>query len=332
MAIHRFEERYTSKPARRVARRIDEVFVSLERVPFFRKEDKGEFRYFRRLFLAACEAVDRRIAEGSLKPWSKGEIATLAQAALDRYPRKAKMPAGKGAQKPAPRCQLLSRRQVRIGVFIGSFDPFQMTHLETALRFLARGERPADLVIVVPEGAYSSSKPGRSDYGYRYDLLERQVLDAFRPFIVPLDIGEGQDTIGIVSRIIGLFSGYPVVLTHILGSDMFPLAAKWYPADLEAWEPEAKKQLVSLDFGSFVVKRRREEDIKDEVRKCRALGIPVQVDPKPIGTPSSTALRDHGVFTIIFPTEQVIEKLEVVFRYGMHRHWLTDRGCGDYEI
>ena len=332
MAIHRFEERYISKPARRVARRIDDVFGSLEHVPFFRKEDKSEFRYFRRLFLSACESIDRRITEGDLKPWSKGEIATLIQAAQDRYPRKAKNPAGKSSLKVPPRCQLLSRRHVRIGIFIGSFDPFQMTHLETALRFLARGKRGADLVLVVPEGAYSSNKPGRSDYGYRYDLLERQVLDAFRPFIVPLDIGEGQDTIGIISRLIGLFSGYPVVLTHILGSDAFPLAAKWYPADLEAWRPEARKHQVAFDFGSFVVKRHKEENIREPVTRCRSQGVPVQVDPKPIGTPSSTALRDHGVFTIIFPTEQVIEKLEVVFRYGMHRHWLTDRGGGDYEI
>jgi hypothetical protein len=207
-----------------------------------------------------------------------------------------------------------------------------MTHLETALRFLAKGQRPADLVLVIPEGAYTSLKPGRSDYAYRFDILQRQVTEAFRPFIVPLDIGSAQDTIGIVNRIIGLSTGYPLTLTHILGSDVFPLAAKWYRADLDAWEPEARKRQVGFDFGTFVVQRKKEDRISDLVKATRRMGVPVQVDPKPIGTPSSSEVREQGVFTIVFPTEEVIEKLEVVFRYGMHRHWLTEKGGAEYDI
>lgn len=321
-------ERFAAASVRRVAARIEDVFSSLEKLPFMRPQDRREFRYFRRLFLSSCEEIDRRVSAGEIRPWSKHAVETLAAAARERFPR------GKTNLEPkgAPSCVAVPGAELRAGVFIGSFDPFQMTHLETALRFLAHGERPADLVLIIPEGAYSSLKPGRSEYGYRFDILRRQAEEAFRPFIVPLDIGEGQDTIGIVRRILSLFRDRNLALTHVLGSDVFPLAVRWYPTDLEAWKPAAAKQKVDLDFGAFVVKRDRMDRIADEARTARKLGVPVQIDPKPIGTPSSTALRERGVFTIVFPTAPLLEKMEVVFRYGMHRHWLTDRGGPEYEI
>ncbi|GAB1482020.1 hypothetical protein MASR2M78_08350 [Treponema sp.] len=322
------KDRFHSSASRRVTNRINEVFSSLETLPFLRTRDRTEFRYFRRLFRSACSRIDTRIGKGEIGPWTKRAVETLHEAAGTDYPRNLAATAANGA----PRCLAIPAGPVRIGVFIGSFDPFQMTHLETALRFLAHGKRPADLVLVIPEGAYSQIKPGRSDYGYRYDILQRQAMDAFRPFIIPLDLGEGQDTIGIIRRIIALFSGRQVSLTHILGSDMFPLASRWYKQDLDIWLPEADKHEVSFDFGAFVVKRTKSDSIAEEARLARKLGIDVQIDSKPIGTPSSTELRERGIFTIVFPTPEVLEKLEVVFRYGMHRHWLTERGGAEYEI
>lgn len=322
------EQAFSTSAARRVATRIDDVFSSLEHLPFLRPNDRREFRYFRRLFRDSCQEIDKRVERGEIRPWSKQSVEALVSATSERFPR------GKTNREPqgAPSCVAVPGAVLRAGIFIGSFDPFQMTHLETALRFLAHGERPADIVFVVPEGSYSSLKPGRSEYGYRFDILRRQATEAFRPFIVPLDIGEGQDTIGIVRRLLSLFRDRKLSLTHVLGSDVFPLAVRWYPADMDAWRPTAAKQKVDLDFGSFVVKRDKADKIAEHARAARKLGIPVQIDPKPIGTPSSTALRERGVFTIVFPTEAVLEKLEVVFRYGMHRHWLTDRGGPEYEI
>lgn len=322
------EEEFTTAAARRVAERINEVFRSLEHLPFLRPADRKEFRYFRRRFREACRAIDDRVERGDLRPWSKRSVETLTAAAAESFPR------GRTAAAPEgpPRCLAIPGGAVRVGVFIGSFDPFQMTHIETALRFLARGERPADIVLIIPEGSYSKLKPGRSDYDYRFDILRRQAEEAFRPFLLPLDIGEGQDTIGIVRRLIALFCGRELTLTHVLGSDVFPMAANWYPTDLEAWIPTARRHKVSMDFGAFVVKRDKNDKIAAQARFARELGIPVQLDPQPIGTPSSTALRERGVFTIVFPTEAVLEKLEIVFRYGMHRHWLAERGAPEYEI
>jgi hypothetical protein len=322
---------FRTSAARRVARRIDEVFSSLEVLPFLRPKDRTEFRYFRRLFRAACLEIDARVERGELRPWSKSTVEYLCAAAEDAFPR-----SRQGG--PIPPARLDPHRftvppgPIRVGVFTGSFDPFQMTHLETALRFLSRGERAADLVLVIPEGSYSLLKPDRSEYGYRYDILHRQATEAFRPFIVPLDIGEAQDTIGIVRRLIDLFAGRELNITHVLGSDVFPFAAKWYPKDMETWRREALNRDVVLDFGAFVVKRNPEDRVAESAREARKLDIPVQLDPRPIGTPSSTQLREGGVFTIIFPTAEVLEKLEVVFRYGMHRHWLTERGGAEYEI
>ncbi len=322
---------FRTSAARRVARRIDEVFASLEVLPFLRPKDRTEFRYFRRLFRSACLEIDGRVDRGEIRPWPKSAVEYLCAAAEDAFPRSRQngpfpppgLDAARFAVPPGP---------LRIGVFTGSFDPFQMTHLETALRFLSRGDRAADLVLVIPEGSYSLLKPDRSEYGYRYDILHRQAAEAFRPFIVPLDIGEDQDTIGIVRRLINLFAGRNLVLTHVLGSDVFPFAAKWYPKDLETWNREALNRDVTLDFGAFVVKREAADRVAESAREARKLGIPVQLDPRPIGTPSSTQLREHGVFTIVFPTAEVLEKLEVVFRYGMHRHWLTEKGGPEYEI
>jgi hypothetical protein len=322
------QEEFKTAAARRVADRLGEVFRSLEHLPFLRPADRKEFRYFRRRFHEACRAIDGRVERGEIRPWSKRSVETLTAAAAESFPR------GRTAAAPEgpPRCLAIPGGALRVGVFIGSFDPFQMTHIETALRFLAHGERPADIVLIVPEGSYSKLKPGRSDYDYRFDLLRRQAEEAFRPFLLPLDIGEGQDTIGIVRRLIALFCGRELTLTHVLGSDVFPMAASWYPTDLEAWVPTARRHKVVMDFGAFVVKRDKADRVAPPARAARERGIPVQLDLKPIGTPSSTAFRERGIFTILFPTEAVLEKLEVVFRYGMHRHWLTERGAPDYEI
>lgn len=303
-----------------------------------RKEDKREFRYFRRLFRESCSAIDARVCSGLCRPWTKSAIDALKTAAEQAYPRRAPPPEdqrrkrrsrrkepGENEAAHPPFCVALPPGPLRIGVFIGSFDPFQMTHIQTALRYLSGSDEPADLVLVVPEGSYSARKPGRSEYGYRYDLLRRQIEYAFSPFIIPLDIGERVDTIGIVDRLIALFRGRKLSLTHVLGSDVLPLAVEWLPQDLAIWHPEAERYEVELDLRMFVVKRGVGEGVASLAGRARRLGVPVQIDRKLIRTPSSTALRERGVFTIVFPTTAVLEKMEVVFRYGMNSHWLTQR-------
>ncbi|MEJ5188757.1 hypothetical protein [Treponema sp. J25] len=319
------EQQYESKDTLRIAKEITTIYSGLAQMKFLRPADRKEFGYFKRLFLSALKRIDERIQQGLIEPWTKKEL-TLIQDELSQPPT------GRGRPRKTPtHCLVFRRKMIRVGVFIGSFDPFQMTHLETAFLFMARGTPPADILFVIPEGGESTLKPNRSEYAYRFDILRRQIERVFFPFIVPLNIGEGKDTIGIIDTLIRLFAGYPLELTHILGSDMFPLASRWYPEDLRIWNETAQKNHVDFRFRTFVVQRKKEDTCEESLALCKTQGIPVQFLKKVIGTPSSTQVREQGIFTIIFPTPEVIEKLEVVFRYGMNRHWLTkvEESCSD---
>ena len=50
------------------------------------------------------------------------------------------------------------------------------------------------------------------------------------------------------------------------------------------------------------------------------------VDRTVIGTPSSSAFRSEGAITLVLPTEAVLSRLELLFRYGMYRSWSGDDG------
>ncbi len=341
---------YGAQATRVVAEKVEGVFASLERLPFLRDEDRREFRYFRRLFRSSCTLIDRRIEDGLIRPWAASAFATLNAAAAAAYPRRKPPPEeisprrrGKrkkrlmeqGETEHPPFCVALPPGPIRVGVFIGSFDPFQMSHIQTALRFLSGNSTAADLVLVIPEGSQSSLKPGRAEYGYRFDLLRRQLEGTFVPFIQALDIGEEADTIKIVERLIALFRGRTLELTHVLGSDVLPLAVEWLPQDLDIWKPAAERYEVDLKLRMYVVSRGPSTiPLAPLAAKARKLGVEVQFDRKRVKTPSSTAVRERGIFTIIFPTEEVLEKLEVVFRYGMNRHWLMEKTevVSDWEI
>jgi hypothetical protein len=179
----------------------------------------------------------------------------------------------------------------------------------------------ADVVFVVPEGSFNSNKPTKSDYRFRYEILGLQLKTVFAPLLVPLDIGEGTGTIGIVERFIALFPGSTMNLTHVLGSDTLPYAAKFLPIDLTAWKAAAEKHGVTLKFGMFVLKRYTGPVSTAAVRSVRRRGVPIAMDRKVIGTPSSTDFRERGAFTIIFPTQAALRRVEVLFRYGMSRPW-----------
>ena len=56
------------------------------------------------------------------------------------------------------------------------------------------------------------------------------------------------------------------------------------------------------------------------------MGVRMVVDRTVIGTPSSTAFRSEGAITLVLPTEAVLSRLELLFRYGMYRSWSGDSG------
>jgi hypothetical protein len=283
-----------SPVAQGVARRLDQVFDSLERLSYLGKAELQDYRRFRELFGESLDRIDRKIEDGRLKP------VELSGLPLEiRYPG------------PTP----------RVGVFIGSFDPFQMTHIAAALRFLGSDESEADILFVVPDGSLDNRKPQKTDYRFRLELLKLQVSGILEPLIVPLDIGEGADTIGIMSRLISLHSGARLRLTHLLGSDVLPMAVSLLPQDLEAWSRAAAAASVELDFSLHVVRRELGASLQPYADAALLLGLRMAIDRDPLGTPSSTAFRTEGAFTLVLPTEAFLSRLELLFRYGMSRPW-----------
>jgi len=278
----------------RVVRRVRKVFSSLDSLKYLGEAERRDFAYYRDLYEEQFKRITIKAREGRLRPLD-----------LRGFPQDLRYP-GYAA---------------RIGIFIGSFDPFQMTHLAMALRFLASDSSEADVLFVVPEGSPDPAKPRKTEYRFRYEILKRQLAGALEPLVVPLDLGEGADTIEIVRRLIALHPGSAMRLTHLIGSDSLPTAIRFLPADLEAWNGAAERYGVALDFSLFVVRRERSTPLRHLMRKVRSRGVPIVVDRNVIGTPSSTVFRSDRAITLVFPTESVFGSLELLFRYGMNQPW-----------
>ncbi len=298
---------YRSPIVARLARRLGKVFAGLDSRSYLGEDARAEFRFYDELFEEALVRIDRRVAAGAIRP------CLLRRRGESRLP-----------EAPA-----------RVGAFIGSFDPFQMTHLAAALRFLASDRAAADVVVVIPEGGENPAKPKKTDYRFRFELLRLQLESVFSPLILPLDLGEGADTIGIVERLIAQRAGGRLALTHPLGSDSLPLAARFLPEDLAAWRRAAAEGGVDLDFGAFAVLREEGFDLSYAEAGYGAHGVRFAADERPLGTPSSTDFRSRGALTIVLPTDAVLGRLELLFRYAMNRPWMGERSAArrpEYEI
>jgi nicotinic acid mononucleotide adenylyltransferase len=295
----------------RVARRLDRVFDALDGTSYLGEAERTDFLYFRSLLDDSLLRMDRKAREGRLRALD-----------LRGFPQDLRYPG----------------LSARLGIFIGSFDPFQMTHLAMALRFLASDASEADALFVVPEGSADPRKPLKTDYRFRLEILKRQISGIFEPFVLPLDLGERADTIEIVSRLIRLHPGASLRLTHLLGSDVLPMAVSLLPDDLEAWGKVAQASRVDLDFSIHVARRDRSSALRPYAEAVRRLGVRMVIDRDPIGTPSSTAFRREGAITLVLPTEAILSRLELLFRYGMYRSWSPGRegypplGGAEYEI
>lgn len=289
--------RLVSEAAGRIERRLRRVFAGLEAVGYLGEAERAEYRYYEGLIGEALGRIDRKILSGGLKPLDLRDF---------------------------PQCVRYPGYSARVAVFAGSFDPFQMTHLATALRFLASEDCESDAVFVVPEGASNPLKPRKTEYRFRYEIARLQLEGIFSPLVVPLDLGEGADTIGIVRRLIALHPGASLRLTHLLGSDSLPTAIRLLPEDLAAWRSEAERCRVDLELGLFVVPRGEDGPPEEASRAARALGVRFAADTSRVGAPSSTDFRSRGALTIAFPSPALLSRLELLFRYGMNRPWMEE--------
>ena len=298
---------FQTRTVERIRRGVIRTFDRLESWSYLSASDRSEFRRFQRLFLESLSGIDAKVQAGCIHPLD-----------LRGFPQVSAFPG----------------YHINAGVFLGSFDPFQMSHLAMALRFLAAPSSRADVLFVVPEGSYDNHKPDRSEYRFRFEVLSLQLREIFSPLVVPIDIGEGAGTLEIVERLINLFPNAKIGLTHLLGSDSLPVAAALMPEDLEAWHACAARQGVSFEYQMFILARPSRPPSKRVVEAIRSLGVPVIVDRAPVATPSSSDLRRRAVFTILFPSAAVLRRVEVLFRYSMNRRWEDEPEAPrpEYEI
>jgi len=289
-------EKAHSELIRHALANTEAIFGRLDAYSYLSALDRSDFLYYHSFYTESLLEIDRRIEDDELHPVD-----------LADFPQVIRFPA----------------YEIKAALFIGTFDPFQMTHLAMALRYLASNQGEAPVVFVVPEGHKNPLKPDKNDYRYRFDLLSMQVKGVFDPLIVPLDIGEGADTIEIVRRFIALFPGARVSMTHLLGSDVLPFASRLMHVDMEAWTKEAQLRAVDFAYRAFVVRRDGFPALESDLSRVREMNLPIHVDDRTIGAPSSSDFRDRHSFSIVFPTETVIRHIEVLFRYNLNKPWNT---------
>lgn len=289
--------RFSAPKVDSIARRLKKIFESLPHLGYLGDSELDDYRYYENLIVEALHRIDEKAKTGRIVPIDSRD-----------YPKVLKYPQG----------------VARAGLYIGSFDPFQLTHLTIALRFLASAQSGCDVLIVVPEGSPNPSKPSKTDYAFRYQIMKHQVAGLFDPFILPLDIGSGADTIEIARRFIAMHSGMRLELTHLIGSDVLPLAARYIGIDMEIWKRQALQSGVDFSHRVHVARRSLRGSSAPHLRAIRKEGVPVTWERAIVGAPSSTDFRESRAVTLVLPTEGMREKLEILFRYNMNRTW-SDR-------
>ncbi|MCE5257290.1 MAG: hypothetical protein LLF89_10660 [Spirochaetaceae bacterium] len=281
-----------------LARRLRKVFLSLPHLGYLGQSELYDYAYYERIILKALVGIDMKASRGLITPLDTRD-----------YPKIVRYPNG----------------VARVALYIGTFDPFQLTHLAIVLRMLASPQCQSDIVIVVPEGSADARKPQKTDYPFRFQIVKMQLAGIFDPFVIPLDIGAGADTIEIVRRFIALHTGMKLELTHLLGSDALPMASSYIEQDLQVWGKEAQQSGVDFSHSMYVARREKSGVLRPCLEHIRKQGVPVYLDPCVIGTPSSTEFRRDRAITLVLPTEDIRDKLEVLFRYNMNQPWSANR-------
>lgn len=287
-------EHFSNPKVDALANRLKKIFEALPHYGYLGPADLQDYRYHENIIINALNAINLKTEKGLLHPVD-----------IRSYPKILRYPDG----------------IARVAIYIGSFDPFQMTHLSIALRYLAWPTSQSDLVLVVPEDPGRTYKPEKTDYSFRFQILKLQLADLFEPFIIPLDIGSGADTIEIVRRFIALHAGMKLELTHVIGSDVLPIAAEFLEKDLSVWRQQALRSGVDYRHRIYIARRAKKGSLAPWLAIIKNQGVEVIVDNAITASPSSTDFRKNRHLTLVLPTSAIKDKLEILFRYKMNQSW-----------
>lgn len=277
-----------------LAKRLKKIFESLPRLGYLGPSELKDYHYYEHVIVSALLEIDEKAQRGDIHPLDTRD-----------YPKILRYPNG----------------IARVALYIGSFDPFQLTHLTLALKILGSAHNNSDILIVVPEGAENREKPQKTDYAFRFQIAKMQLAGLFEPFILPLDLGAGADTIEIVRRFIAMHTGTKLELTHLIGSDALPLAARYMEEDMRIWRNQAALSGVDFSHALYVARRSAKEKSEPYLRQIRKQGVPAHFERSIVGAPSSSDFRQKRAVTLVLPTEGIRDKLEILFRYNMHQSW-----------
>ncbi|HOE98119.1 MAG TPA: hypothetical protein PLE76_01265 [Rectinema sp.] len=281
-----------------LGRKLKRIFDQNASSDYFTSDEIRDYSYYERLLIQELEGLDQKISKGKLKP-----------SYIAEYPRVIHADEGK----------------IRACIYIGSFDPFQLTHLTVALRFLASDLSNSDFVVIVPEGSPDTAKPLKTDYAFRYSIAKMQIEGIFDSFIKALDLGMQADTIEIIRRFIAMHSGYTLELTHLIGSDALPIAASLISEDMRIWRKEAQQSKVDYQHSIYVVQRGDIPEMHSYLKALKEEDIQIIIDPFSVEAPSSSDFRTKQAYTIVLPTASIRERMEIIFRYHLHKSWSSDR-------
>jgi len=286
--------KFSNAKVDQLAKRLKKTFESLPLLGYLGLSELKDYSYYERLIVKALLDVDEKASRGDLRPLDTRD-----------YPKILRYPNG----------------IARVAMYIGSFDPFQLTHLTIALRLLASPSNNSDILIVVPEGSPNPGKLQKTDYSFRFQIAKMQLAGIFEPFIIPLDLGNNADTIEIVRRFIAMHTGMRLELTHLIGSDVLPVASRFMEEDLSIWRRQAALSGVEFSHSIHVARRTGKGKSAPHLDHIRKQGVPVHFERSIVGTPSSTDFRENRAITLVLPTESIRDKLEIVFRYNMNQPW-----------
>ncbi|HWR12079.1 MAG TPA: hypothetical protein VN445_09660 [Rectinemataceae bacterium] len=286
--------RFSTPKVDLLAKRLKKIFESLPHLGYLGSLELKDYSYYEHLIVQALYDIDEKARRGEIHPLDTRD-----------YPKIVRYPGG----------------VARVAMYIGSFDPFQLTHLTIALRLLASPHNRSDIVIVVPEGSTNPGKPKKTDYPFRFQIAKMQLASLFEPFILPLDLGSDADTIEIVRRFIAMHTGMRLELTHLIGSDVLSVAARYIEEDLGVWRKQAALSGVEFSHSVHVARRETKGRFAPYLNQIRSHGVPVYFERCVVGTPSSTDFRQNRAITLFLPTESIRDKLEIIFRYNMNQPW-----------
>ena len=167
----------------------------------------------------------------------------------------------------------------------------------------------------------------RVDQSFSHSFSISAIHSALKAGSFISKFGSTNTSIGVIllRRLIGLHPGAGLRHTHLLGSDVLPMATSLLPDDLEAWGEAARRSRVDLDFSIHVVRRDGRASLRPYVDAVRRFGVRMVVDRAAIGTPSSSAFRNEGAISLVLPNEAILSRTELLFRYGMSRSWSSGR-------